>query len=214
MAVKGFALEVKEDTCTGCGNCIVVCPVNAVEPEDVMGVDKGSINVYNKDFCTGCGNCMEACAYDAIEVSAPKPIETAKFQKTKDILYGKNNEIHDLIMSKGPLTLTQIADEMGISAKEASLHVYALKNSDKIHEHEKIDGRYTYSTQKAKKEAGEVKEEFQSRSKTPPEVARKIKERIDAAIDSFNTLKVRVLVETDKLDKAKNELVKKGDTND
>jgi len=212
MAVKGFVLEVKEDTCTGCGNCIVACPVNAVEPEDVMGIDKGSINVYEKDFCTGCGNCMVACAYDAIEVTAPKPVETAKFQKAKDVLYGRNNEIYELIKSKGPLMLTQIADEMGISAKEASLHVHALKNSDKVQEYEKIGRRYTYSTQKVEKEAEEVKEEF--KSKTPPEVARKIKERIDAAIDSFNTLKVRVLVETDKLDKAKDELVKKGDLND
>jgi NAD-dependent dihydropyrimidine dehydrogenase PreA subunit len=44
-AVKGFKLEVKDDTCTGCGNCIVVCPVNAVDPEDVMGVTEGTVSV-------------------------------------------------------------------------------------------------------------------------------------------------------------------------
>lgn len=212
MAVTGFTLEVKEDTCTGCGNCIVVCPVNAVDPEDVMGVAKGSINVYNKEFCTGCGNCMEACAYDAIEVNAPIPVEIEKFQKAKDTLYGKNNEIYELIRSKGPLIMIQIADGMGISAKEASRHVHMLKNSDKVYEYEKLGNMYAYSTEKAKKEAVETKGEF--RSRTPPEVARKIKEKIDATIDSFNTLKVRLFVETGKLDKAKNELVKKGDASD
>ena len=211
-AVKGFILEVNEDTCAGCGNCIVVCPVNAVDPEDVMGVDKGAVSVYDKEFCTGCGNCMEACAYNAIEVSAPKPVDIEKFQKVKDILYGKNNEICELIKEKGPLTLTQIADEMGISAREASVHVFALKTSGKVYEYEKIDGMYTYSTEKAKKETAAAREEF--RSTTSPEVARKIKERIDATIEAFNTLKVRLLVETDKLDKAKAELVKKGESND
>ena len=214
MAVKGFVLEVREETCTGCGNCIVACPVNAVESEDVMGIDKGSINVYEKDFCTGCGNCMEVCAYDAIEVGAPRPVDTAKFQKVKDVLYGRTHDIYELIKSKGPLMLTQIANEMGISAREASLHVNALKNTNKVHEYEKIAHRYTYSTKKAKKEAGEAREEFPPISKTPPEVARKIKERIDTAIDSFNTLKVRILLETGKLDKAKNALVEKGDSDD
>jgi NAD-dependent dihydropyrimidine dehydrogenase PreA subunit/DNA-binding transcriptional regulator GbsR (MarR family) len=211
-AVKGFVLEVDDDTCTGCGNCIVVCPVNAVDPEDVMGVDKGAVSVYDKEFCTGCGNCMEACAYNAIEVSAPKPADTEKFQKVKDHLYGKKGEIYELIKEKGPLTITQIADEMGISAKDASGHVFALKSSDKVHEYEKIGGKYAYSTQKAKKETAAAREEFNS--KTPPEVARKIKKRIDDTIESFNTLKVRLLVETDKLDKAKAELVKKGEADD
>lgn len=206
MAIKGFMLQIKEETCTGCGNCIVVCPVNAVKPEDVMGINKGAVNIYEKDFCTGCGNCMRSCAYDAIEVSAPIPVETEKFQKVKDILYGKNNDIYELIKSKGPLMLTQIADAEGISTKEASLHVCALKNSAKIYEYEKIDGRYTYSTEKAKKQSTELKEEFKPQAS--PEVARKIRERIDSTIDSFNTLKVRVLVESDKLDKAKNVLVK------
>jgi Fe-S-cluster-containing hydrogenase component 2 len=212
-AVKGFRLEVDDDTCTGCGNCIVVCPVNAVDPEDVMGVNKGAVSVYDKKFCTGCGNCMEACAYNAIGVQAPMPVETEKFQKVKDHLYGKNKEIYELIREHGPLTIVQIAEEIGISAKDASGHVFALKNSDKVHEYEKIDGKYTYSTQKAKKEAAGAKgEEF--RPTTPPEVAKKIKERLEATIESFNTLKVRLLVETDKLDKAKAELVKKGETND
>ncbi len=212
-AVKGFRLEVDGDVCTGCGNCIVVCPVNAVDPEDVMGVKNAAVSVYDKEFCTGCGNCMEACAYNAIVVKAPRPIDTEKFQKTKDKLYGRNNEIYELVKEKGPLTITQIADEMGIGARDASGSVFALKNSDKVHEYEKINGKYTYSTEKAKKEAATAKDEG-FKSSTSPEVARKIKERLDATIETFNTLKVRLFVETDKLDKARAELVKKGDQND
>ncbi len=212
-AVKGFRLEVDDDTCTGCGNCIVVCPVNAVDKEDVMGVNKGAVSVYDKEFCTGCGNCMEACAYNAIEVSAPIPADIEKFQKVKDHLYGKKGEVYELIREHGPLTITQIAEDIGIGAREASGHVFMLKASDKVYEYEKIGGKYTYSTEKAKKEATGAKEEG-FRSSTPPEVAKKIKERLDSTIETFNTLKVRLLVETDKLDKAKAELVKKGDTND
>jgi ferredoxin len=212
-AIKGFALKVDDDACTGCGNCIVVCPVNAVDPEDVMGVNKGAVNVYDKEFCTGCGNCMEACAYNAIEVQAPIPVEIEKFQKVKDHLYGKNNEIYELIKEKGPLTIVQIAQEMDISARDASGHVFMLKSSDKVYEYEKTGGRYKYSTEKAKKEAAGAKEEG-FKSSTPPEVAKKMKERLDSTMEAFNTLKVRLLVETDKLDKAKAELVKKGEAND
>jgi Fe-S-cluster-containing hydrogenase component 2 len=212
-AIKGFALKVDDDTCTGCGNCIVVCPVNTVDPEDVMGVNKGAVSVYDKEFCTGCGNCMEACAYNAIEVHAPMPIDTEKFQKVKDHLYGKNSEIYKLIRERGPLTIVQIAEEMGISAREASGHVFMLKTRDKVYEYEKIGGKYKYSTEKAKKEAAVEKEEG-FKSSTPPEVARKMKEKLDSTIEAFNTLKVRLLVETDKLDKAKAELVKKGEADD
>lgn len=212
-AVKGFILKVDEDACTGCGNCIVVCPVNAVDPQDVMGVTKGQASVYDKEFCTGCGNCMQACATNAIVVQAPIPVEVEKFQKAKDHLYGKNSEIYELIKEKGPLTIVQISHELGISAKEASGHVFMLKSSDKVYEYEKTEGRYKYSTEKAKKEATGAKEEG-FKSSTPPEVARKMKERLDSTIEAFNTLKVRLLVETDKLDKAKAELLKKGDAND
>jgi formate hydrogenlyase subunit 6/NADH:ubiquinone oxidoreductase subunit I len=195
-AVKGFRLKVDDDACTGCGNCIVVCPVNAVDPEDVMGVDKGAVSVYDKEFCTGCGNCMEACAYNAIEVQAPIPVEIEKFQKVKDHLYGKNSEIYELIKEKGPLTITQIADDLGISVKDVSGHVFMLKTSDKVYEFDKICGKYTYSTEKAKKETAAAREEF--RSKTSPEVAKEMKERFDAAIESFNKLEVRWrLVEPD-----------------
>lgn len=201
-AVKGFTLEVDDDACTGCGNCIVVCPVNAVDPEDVMGVNKGAVSVYDKEFCTGCGNCMEACAYNAIEVKAPRPADTEKFQKVKDHFYGKKGEVYELIKEHGPLTITQIAEDMGISAREASGHVFMLKTSDKVHEYEKIGGKYTYSTEKAKKEAAAAREEFKSR--TPPEVAREIKEKLDAAIESFNKLEVRwQFVEPDILEKFK-----------
>ncbi len=208
MAVKGFMLQIDEDTCTGCGNCIVTCPVNALDLDDHMGVDSGKVNLYNRDFCTGCGNCMKACAHNAIEVSTSLPVEISKFEKVKDFLYGKNSEIYRMIKSNGPLTLAQVAEGMDISAREVSLHVHALKNINKLHEYGKVDGKYTYSTQKAKKEARGIKEEV--RTKTSPEIARKIKEKLDAAIETFNTLKVRVLLESDKLEKAKSEIVKSG----
>lgn len=212
MGVKGFTLEVDEDTCSGCGNCVVVCPVNALDPTDVMGISEGAINVYDKEFCTGCGNCMKACAYDAIEVRPPLPVETSKFRKSTDVLYGKNSEVFELVKSSGPIMISQIAEELKIDAKDASIHVHALKNSGKVHEYENINGRYTYFTQKAKKEALKSEDEFQST--TPPEVAMKIRKKIDDVIASFNTLKVRVLMESDKLEKAKDALIKKGEPND
>jgi formate hydrogenlyase subunit 6/NADH:ubiquinone oxidoreductase subunit I len=125
-----------------------------------------------------------------------RPSDIEEKKKVKDHLYGNKGEIYELIKKSGPLTITDIADEMGISVKEASSNVFMLKTSDKIHEHDKIEGKYTYSTEKAKKEIATAREEFQS--KIPPEIAKKIKERLDAAIESFNKLEVRWrLVEPD-----------------
>ncbi len=49
-----FIRETDEDECTGCGECVEVCPVDAVAMEgDFPTVDKG--------WCIGCGVCVAKC---------------------------------------------------------------------------------------------------------------------------------------------------------
>ena len=75
-----YKLEVYPERCHGCGNCVIVCPVNAKEsgvfggkgPEDeskmVTKVINGVVTILNGNLCRGCGACIEVCPADAIKL--------------------------------------------------------------------------------------------------------------------------------------------------
>ena len=51
---------VNKDICIGCGACVGVCPVGALEL-----TDEGQANS-NPDICIDCGACMGTCPMEAI----------------------------------------------------------------------------------------------------------------------------------------------------
>jgi len=53
-----MGIQIDLDKCTGCGDCVPVCPFGLLEIMD----DK----VQLKEGCTLCGACQEACDYEAI----------------------------------------------------------------------------------------------------------------------------------------------------
>lgn len=74
-----FSVHVNTERCTGCGNCVTACPVNALElytldpvtKEKIYKVRNGisvSLDV-KSELCAGCGVCVEACPYDVIRLS-------------------------------------------------------------------------------------------------------------------------------------------------
>ncbi len=74
-----FSIHVNTERCTGCGNCVAACPVNALEifTTDPVNADKiysvrdgKSISLDLKtELCAGCGVCVEACPYHVIFLS-------------------------------------------------------------------------------------------------------------------------------------------------
>lgn len=57
--------RIDYDSCTSCGNCIVVCP------QAVLAAAKGfpgKPEIKYVNACTACWMCVERCAFDAIEV--------------------------------------------------------------------------------------------------------------------------------------------------
>jgi NADP-reducing hydrogenase subunit HndC len=55
------AYEIDEVECVGCGQCVEVCPVDAITGET------GEAHVIDPEVCIGCGQCVQACPIDAIE---------------------------------------------------------------------------------------------------------------------------------------------------
>ena len=55
---------VTEERCSGCGECVLTCPYNAIS----LDASSGHANV-NAALCKGCGTCVGACVSHAIDVS-------------------------------------------------------------------------------------------------------------------------------------------------
>jgi 4Fe-4S ferredoxin len=74
-----FSVHVNMERCTGCNNCVVACPVNALELYSTDPVTKEKIYVvqdgvaisldFKDELCAGCGVCVEACPMDVITLS-------------------------------------------------------------------------------------------------------------------------------------------------
>lgn len=58
----GFTATVDVDKCTGCEECVDVCPVEVFEMKD------GKSAVVNGEECLGCESCVEVCESDAVSV--------------------------------------------------------------------------------------------------------------------------------------------------
>lgn len=58
-----WQVVVDKEKCTGCEECIEVCPVDVFELVD------GKADPVNMDECLGCESCVEVCEEDAITVT-------------------------------------------------------------------------------------------------------------------------------------------------
>jgi 4Fe-4S ferredoxin len=72
-------LKTNRDACLGCGNCVIVCPVNALadpylaaghlnelENKPLLEVENGAIMVVDQDVCGSCATCSLICPTEAI----------------------------------------------------------------------------------------------------------------------------------------------------
>ena len=55
-----YVIVIDETKCTGCGECVKICPFEIYKLED------GKLVVGNSDECTNCQSCVSVCACEAI----------------------------------------------------------------------------------------------------------------------------------------------------
>lgn len=60
--LMAYNVNVDQDKCVGCGECVDVCPVEVYEMKD------GKSEPANAEECLGCESCVEVCSSDAITV--------------------------------------------------------------------------------------------------------------------------------------------------
>lgn len=56
-----FLRETDQEKCTGCGECVEICPVNVIKME-------GDFPVIDKEWCIGCGVCAVPCPTGAVKL--------------------------------------------------------------------------------------------------------------------------------------------------
>ncbi|MFX1476201.1 MAG: (Fe-S)-binding protein [Promethearchaeota archaeon] len=87
LSAEETGIKLDEDKCSGCGNCVVICPVDAKEEADtaygkaartketVFRVENGIAIIINLDKCrrfppdrVNCRVCEQSCSAEAIEI--------------------------------------------------------------------------------------------------------------------------------------------------
>jgi ferredoxin len=84
IATTNFLPEVTAESCTGCGKCVEVCPVEAMSLVTAGDPHKPKRRKarLNKELCLGCGVCARACGNGSLLLKARKqrvitPVTTA-----------------------------------------------------------------------------------------------------------------------------------------
>ena len=79
---------VHEEACVGCGECVAVCPADAISLDDNKAV------IHN-DPCIGCASCIAACPHQAIDVrweAGGGTIQEKMVEYAKAVLDGRNGK--------------------------------------------------------------------------------------------------------------------------
>ena len=85
MVQINYRAEVIPDNCTGCVDCVFVCPTLAIKMEN-------RIAVIDETKCVACQNCIGVCDDDAIiKVERAEPVERSVDYKSVD-----QDRIHEI----------------------------------------------------------------------------------------------------------------------
>ena len=90
---SGSAPIVDPKGCTGCGDCALICPVDAI--------DMGKVAVIDEDVCNGCSHCIAACPEGAIKVQwneQASRVQEKMAEHAKGAITGKSGGKNNLVV--------------------------------------------------------------------------------------------------------------------
>lgn len=110
LAQKEFDVDpqlayVHKDLCTGCGDCISVCPKKAIE----MKGDKAEVI---EALCIGCGACLSACPVEALDFHNSTNLQM--YKAVDGILDQKKEGEKRLLVFADNTCTYRLADTLGI----------------------------------------------------------------------------------------------------
>lgn len=215
----GFEFVIDDKLCVGCGNCVVVCPVDALNSLDIAGgkganledltrrVSGGRAVSVDSQLCNGCGTCILSCPTDALILENETPEDFVKvIQAEETDLVGVKVDIYNLLKNQD-LTIPQIAHALDVDKRAAFIHLMALKREDRVFEGEKVGAKFLYT--RIQPEVEVIEEAEKEELVIDKEKAEKVRKKLEEAIGSFTSTKVRLMIETNKLDRALEAVTKK-----
>jgi len=68
---SNFIAEINIETCNGCGGCVAICPINAIEQIYTKAGNEKKVKKarINEALCLGCGVCARNCPGKSIEMN-------------------------------------------------------------------------------------------------------------------------------------------------
>lgn len=109
-------LAVNQEKCVGCGDCVVVCPHNA------LGLEGDRI-VLNRDRCVSCFNCVEVCPTGALfTYGRPVTVDDILREVLKDRLYYQESGGGVTISGGEPMSQAAFTIALLKACKKAGIH--------------------------------------------------------------------------------------------
>jgi pyruvate formate lyase activating enzyme len=105
-----------EKKCKQCGECIPICPNNALHKGD-------HTLIINREVCNSCGKCEEICVYDAIKIIGKKySVEEIMNEIKKDTIFYRSSKGGITISGGEPLFQVEFAKSILEECKIYNIH--------------------------------------------------------------------------------------------
>lgn len=119
VQTTSYIPKIDEEKCTGCGKCVKVCPIEAMEwvsNDDGINSKPKKVKI-NEEICLGCGICVRACSNKSITL-----------ERRKEQIITPVNSVHRIVLmaiEKGKLQ-ELIFDNQAFGSHRAMAAVLAV----------------------------------------------------------------------------------------